>query len=256
MTLSRKLAAALAGVLALGAAARAADEVAVADNNPYTAIGIRNVFSLNPPTPVVQQQPEAPVKITANGIMTIFGVEQVLFKASGGPLKTEQSYILSEGQRQDDIEVLKIDEAKGTVKFNNHGIVQDLALANGTATGGTTVGAGTNPSFPNAGFAGRGPGRFNFPVRSPAPGVHSGNSGGSAENGGEPAFNSANGSTQTYQPPRSNLTPEEQVLMIEAQRAYYQAKGNPMAKILPPTSMTPQVTGEGSAPGPGGPGAP
>jgi len=38
---------------------------------------------------------------------------------------------------------------------------------------------------------------------------------------------------------------EQQVLMIEAQRLDYIQHGDPTAKILPPTEMTPQVTGQG-----------
>ncbi len=81
-----------------------------------------------------------PPKITPNGIMTIFGKLQVLFKVAGpakpGQPPKDESYVMCEGDRQDDIEVQKIDENSATITFNNHGVVQELALVAGTATGG------------------------------------------------------------------------------------------------------------------------
>ena len=46
--------------------------------------------------------------------------------AKPGPPAKDEMYILSEGQRQDDIEVIKIDEKKSLVTFNNHGFTQEL----------------------------------------------------------------------------------------------------------------------------------
>ena len=63
--------------------------------------------------------------------MTIFGTNQVLFKVSMTlPAKPaiEKSYILSEGQIQDGIEVLKISEKRRIVTFNNHGVIQTIPL--------------------------------------------------------------------------------------------------------------------------------
>jgi hypothetical protein len=65
--------------------------------------------------------------------MAIFGgTPQVLFKvvshATPPMSPTEKSCILSEGQRQDDIEVTHIDVKTGVVTFNNHGVVQEIPL--------------------------------------------------------------------------------------------------------------------------------
>jgi hypothetical protein len=103
-----------------------------ADANPYQGIVDRNVFGLKPPPPPVQTAPPKPppVKITLTGITTILGNKRVLMKAPvtgakpGAP--TEQSYILAEGQRDGDIEVLQIDEKKGEVKINNAGEIVTL----------------------------------------------------------------------------------------------------------------------------------
>jgi hypothetical protein len=90
--------------------------------------------------------------------MTIFGRDQALFKAGnmarpGQPSK-EEAYVLSEGERQDDIEVVKIDHVDGIITFNNHGTFQELPLvpakdSGGNAGGGLDVPNGL-PRFPVA----------------------------------------------------------------------------------------------------------
>ncbi len=106
-------------------------------NNPYAPIVARNVFGLNPPpSPESEQTSDPPSKITPNGIMSIFGQLQVLFKVDdtkpGQPLK-DKFYTLSEGERQDDIEITQINEKASVVTFNNHGTVQEIPLANTSA---------------------------------------------------------------------------------------------------------------------------
>src|SRR5208282_3259482 len=156
----------LAGGLALHAGLRAADPVS--PGNPYAPIATRNVFDIKPP-PLVdpnQAPAEPPPKITPNGITSVFGHLQVLFKVAvpakpGQPAK-DQCYILSEGQAQDDIEVTKIDEKAGLVTFNNHGTVQELPLIVGTASGPpapASGGPGPGPNIPGPGLA---PGRGNI----------------------------------------------------------------------------------------------
>ncbi len=102
---------------------------------PYQGIVERNVFSLRPPP--APPDPEAtkppPPKITLTGIITI-GRKQALMKTPPLPVKPgeqskgEQSYILTEGARQGDIEVLEIDEKAGSVKVNNSGTVVTLTF--------------------------------------------------------------------------------------------------------------------------------
>ena len=69
-----------------------------------------------PPTPEANKPP--PPKITLQGITTFVGIKRVLFKVQmppkpGDPPKGEQSFILAEGQRDGDIEVLEIDDKPG-----------------------------------------------------------------------------------------------------------------------------------------------
>ena len=262
----------LAGGLALAAAARA-DDLASADN-PYATVVSRNIFGLLPPptNPPEQKPPDPPVKITANGIMSIFGEWQVLFKTSvnkpGQPPK-DQSYMLSEGQQEDDIEVVKIDHKASIVTFNNHGVVQELPLANTPASGGPGGAAPGNP----------GPGFRNFPGR---PGMGGGGSGAGfvntfgargggygGGNPGEPGANpnfggnnpnagannangfggAASGNTITRLPGET-LSPEAEVISIEANRIATQALVD-QGKMppLPPTPMTPSdATGNNGQP--------
>jgi hypothetical protein len=128
----QKMAVCLAGGLALNANIYA-DNV-VMPHNPYSPIVTRNVFALSPPPPPEAEQPlsDPPPKITPNGTMSIFGQRQVLFKVTaaskpGQPVK-DAFYTLGEGESQDGIEVTHIDENASMVTFNNHGIMQEIAL--------------------------------------------------------------------------------------------------------------------------------
>ncbi len=122
--------------------------------NPYQGIVERNVFNLREPTPTTTEAPAAPPpKITLTGFTDILGNKRVLFKVQipakpPQPAK-EESYILAEGQRDGDIEVLEIDEEAGVAKFNNHGTVQTLDLANDGAKPPATPMPVAQPAVPN-----------------------------------------------------------------------------------------------------------
>lgn len=110
-------------------------------NNPYSPIAARNIFGLMPiPTnpPVNAALIAPPAKIMPNGIITIFGSPQVLFKVlpssvPGQPPAPEQSYILGEGESQDGIVVQKIDTEFAIIIFDNHGTIQELPLITGNS---------------------------------------------------------------------------------------------------------------------------
>jgi hypothetical protein len=223
--------------------------------NPYTAIVDRNIFNLVPiPTidPAANAKPpEPPAKITPNGIMTIFGQLQVIFKVAtptkpGAPAQ-DHSLVMSVGERQDDIEVTKIDEASRTITFNNHGVIQELSLTNATISspappvaGGPALGMIPRPSFgppPGSPAAAHNfnnrienhPNAYN-PNASAAPSF-----GGNGFGGNNSQINSQNA---------QSLSPEAQVIAIEAQRQQWQQQGNPAASLLPPTSITSQLQSE------------
>ena len=259
----------LAG-LSLAAAARA-DDLAVASpdlatpDNPYGTIITRNIFGLLPPptNPPDVKPPDPPVKITPNGITDIFGAWQVLFKATlPGPPPHEQSYRLSEGQQQDDIEVVKIDQRTKIVTFNNHGIEQNLPLAN-TPTSGGSGGAGqggSGPAFPNfpgrSGAGGGGAAAFITSIGTQGGGFRSGTPSGMGGNpggyGGNNAYGGANNgigfgnanTPRTYQPPPSVMTPDEASVLIEVQREQMQQRGIDANAIIPPTPLTQMIKQE------------
>lgn len=211
--------------------------------NPYAPIVTRNVFALVPiPVNTGPEVPaDPPPKITPNGIMTLFGNLQVLFKVTvsvpGLPTKDE-SHVLGVGEREDDIEVEKIDEKAAVITFNNHGVVQELPLVATAAAVPSPSGLG-RPTMPLGRFNpnNRVPLGYNSPfshpqenpanvVPTPAP---------------QPVVNSAPPAPSA--PAEPAMPVEQQVIMIEAQRMDMIQKGDPTAVIMPPTDMTPQVLG-------------
>ena len=232
-----------------------------ADNDPYGSIVRRNIFALNAPViPNPNQNAPPPPTITATGIMTIFGATQVLYKVTGNteprqsPAK-EQSYILSVGERQDDIEVVKIDEEGEIVTFNNHGVTQLIPLTKGSSQ------SGPMPTLPN------------FQPGVPTA-LSGGGYGGAVPNlifggarGAMQAFgNNGNGTgvnaAPAWGPPpppntaqQSALSPEGQIIMIAAQKAQAKSAGNPIWKIYPPTELD-EDAGTVNSSSPGGPSSP
>ena len=235
----------LAGSLALCSTASAR---AAAADNPYQMVVDRNVFGLKPPPP--PPDPEAtktpPPKITLQGFTTFGGIKRVLLKAQmpakpGEPPKGEQSFILAEGQRDGDIEVLEIDTRAGTVKVNDFGTITSLDFTNNgikTAAGpGAVPLPGVVPPPMKTVMAVPGPvgggsmGATPFPARS----LRQSGGGGSvtpqaAGGAGLPSVNVGGNSlalsgsganvnpSVTPQPTGSQLSPEERVLLYEANR--------------------------------------
>jgi len=255
-----KIVVCLASGLVLNAGTRADD--GVLPNNPYAPIVVRNVFSLNPaPTNDVNATPaDPPPKITLNGIMSIFGQLQALYKVavpakSGQPAKDEP-YILSEGQRQDEIEVTHIDEKAGLVTFNNHGTVQELPLVKANAPAVSTPMAAQGGPGPTRNFtppSGENGGRGRLadrPAGGPGPARNRGRSDGSPLTS-VPTSAGYSGQPQPQNTPQNtpqNLSPEAQVILMEAQRAQWQKEGNPAAAIIPPTELTSQNSPGGMPP--------
>jgi hypothetical protein len=240
-----RIAVCLAGGLALNASLHA--ETVLLPGNPYAPVVVRNIFGLNPP-PLVDPNAmpvEPPVKITPNGIMSIFGQLQVLFKVAGKP-PGQDAYTLSEGERQDDIEVTKIDEKAGIVTFNNHGIVQALPLVPATpsstpastpsfATGNSAV-PGVRPgrNFGGTGFGNTFGGRGDRERGGNNGGANSGNNSGGTTT-------SLNGGHASVQNPladqlSSGVTPETQPILIEANRIATQSQVD--SGELPPLPIT------------------
>jgi hypothetical protein len=203
--------------------ARAADDAL--PDNPYALVVTRNVFGLNPPAPVAKP---------------------------GQPAKDE-SYNLSEGQSEDDIEVIRIDEKNGLVTFNNHGTTQELPLIPGAASGGAPAASAGPVNMPGAiPMPGAMPNGGN-PFGGGAPGVRNPNLG----NGGNypgvnagPSFGGNSYGGNSGQPSQEAISPEAQVILIEKNRIETQDLVN-QGKMppLPPTPLTPDdATGNNGQP--------
>jgi hypothetical protein len=136
-----------------------------APENPYQGIVDRNVFDLKPPVDPASLVPPAlpPPKITLTGFTTILGNKRVLFKVQLPPRPPapakEEFYILSEGQRDGDVEVLEINDTAGVAKLNNHGTIQTLDLAeNGVKPSNTPIPSqGSGPKLLNRTPTGQNP---------------------------------------------------------------------------------------------------
>jgi hypothetical protein len=234
--------------------------------NPYAVIAERNVFGLVPLTPVTAttEDPSKDLpKIAPEGIMGYFGNLQVLFKvapAKPDPKAKEEYYTLSEGQMQDDIEVVKIDDANSMVTFNNHGTTQELPLVEtsnsgrGAPTGRGGVGGVNHGAAP--GFrANNGRGTI-IPFGARVGGPNGGPMNGATGFNGGPGtgMNSGNSSLKShiYQPPASTLTPQQAAVLIEAQRAKLletPANQRPYSpNILPTTPLTQYNTTDNNGP--------
>jgi hypothetical protein len=253
--------------------------------SPYQGVVERNVFGLKPPPP--PPDPEAtkppPPKIFLQGITTFGGIKRALLKAQmpakpGEPPKPDQSsFILAEGQRDGDIEVLEIDAKEGTVKVNDFGTITTLDFEhNGIKTPTAAPGPGAAPQ-PGGGLALPGAKPFGpaggggqpiptiRPMRLPLPGgaAASPASGGAtpvyasgtpASGGGTPSLALGGTSAPLYGstpaqaqpqpqaavPPTSQLSAEEQFLIIEANREQQKQLGqDKKLPPLPPTPLTP-----------------
>jgi len=118
--------------LAIGVALRAGAAATQSPENPYSAIVVRNVFDLKPLAPRSETKLIPPLKIILTGIVKIFREKQVFFKtldvANPGAPPKETSFILNEGERAGEIEVLEINESEGTIRVMNRGLEQSLSL--------------------------------------------------------------------------------------------------------------------------------
>ena len=243
-----KIVVCLASGLVLNAGTRADD--GVLPNNPYAPIVVRNIFGLNPPMPAEAGPPaEPPPKITLNGIMSILGRLQALYKVAGTPKPgqpaKDESYILSEGQRQDEIEVTHIDEKASLVTFNNHGTVQELLLVKANPPPVSTPMPAQGGPVPAQNF--RGPnGENNSRIPSRLGGGPAGGPGAARNRGrgdGSPLTTvpTRAGYSGQQQQPQNTITPEVQMIMIAAQHAKAQQEGDPVAALFPTTPIDPDA---------------
>jgi hypothetical protein len=250
-----------------GVAAFAGAMIVGAANNPYQAIVERNIFSLKPIPPVVPPEPPKPPAPTfvLNGITTLFGSKRVLLTATiptrpGDKPTPPLSLMLSEGERSGDIEIKEIDEKENIVKVEYQGAAMDpLTFAKNGAKlqnpppqfGGVPGAPPINPGLtlnpaggPSAGSAVAtfgDNGIKSLPTRTlrTSPGGVPGGAPGSLPVGGFGAP-----IPQRAAPaPQSNLSPEETTILMEVERQRLHNTGDPLARLMPPTELTPPGAG-------------
>ncbi len=116
---------------------------------PYQPIIDRNIFALKPPPPPPDPASEKPPppKITLTGIATILGKKLALMKTPPEPVKQGESskgehfYTLTEGQRDGELQVVKIDEKAQTVEVTFGGSPFTLNFTDNGVKGSATTGA-------------------------------------------------------------------------------------------------------------------
>lgn len=256
----------LLGGFALGTATYAAvnpesaNDSSAKGGNPYNVIVDRNVFDLRAPPPPISSQPTntPPPNIKLTGITTILGKKQALFMVQepappGKPANKEESFILTEGQRQGAIEVLEINNSakQPTVKIKNDGTVAVLtfekvnlpqAPASAPPALAGALGSPHSAHMPNM-IPPPGGGGYNhqnrFNNNNQPVGYNSGvNPNASGGLTSIPTRTTRSGYDQQQQP---QLTPEEQMIIMEVQRE--KNKNNPVIPPLPPTPLTPNAGG-------------
>jgi hypothetical protein len=106
---------------------------AVAATRDYSQIPERNLFGLHEPIvqPIEQPKPQLP-RIILNGITTM-GSKLAFLKVQfpqkpGEQPQAEQSFTMTERQRESGIEILEINEKAGTVRVNNSGTEMTLGF--------------------------------------------------------------------------------------------------------------------------------
>jgi hypothetical protein len=243
----------------------------VPDSEPsqYRSIPERNVFSLRPPpAQPAMTNPVAPLpKITLTGVTTILGNKRALMKVAPNGLKPadpakELSLILTEGQREGEIEVLQIDEKVGSVKVNNSGTIMLLTFEKDgvklPAAGPGSPGLPPQPhGFPKAGglppnplslpnnaaLRGTPPRTPRFPAAA-ATGLPQAASAVAPPVAGIPT---PTGTSPTTDP--EGLTAEEQAIISDLQR---QANSLTLSQVAPtPLNIADSQPAEGAEPVPG-----
>src|SRR6266481_118309 len=124
--------------------------------NPYQGIVDRNVFGLRPPPPPPSNEPPKPPipAINLTGITTILGKKMAFMTVQLPTKPGEQakpgptSFMLCEGERDGDIEVVSIDEVAGTVKVNDCGTITNVAFGKLPSTPAPTM-AGAPGGIPS-----------------------------------------------------------------------------------------------------------
>jgi len=140
--------------------------------NPYLVITNRNAFGLKPEQTAPKQEEirTPPAKVKLEGVMNLMGKRQAILRVSkqGVPPGQEPVLILGEGERDQDIEVISINDEAGEVKIKNAGVVSTITFEKQSTGPGLAPG---NISLPTPTIANI-PSRPNPILSTQAPAVH------------------------------------------------------------------------------------
>src|SRR5437660_1223069 len=127
--------------------------------NPYSGIVDRNVFGLKPPPPPAPPQEPAkpPSNIVLTGITTLSGKKRCFITVTGVPRAgapaAPESMMLMEGQREENIEIVSIDEKNGVVNLKEGEAAVTISFKENGVKGGpppALVGGGAPAPAPGA----------------------------------------------------------------------------------------------------------
>ncbi|HEX4342640.1 MAG TPA: hypothetical protein VH255_04575 [Verrucomicrobiae bacterium] len=242
-------------LLGLSLLAPAVRALADARPNQYDMISDRNVFKLKPLPPPIDPhavQPDPPIKVTLTGITTILGDALALLEAQ--PQGKPKIFLtLAEGQRENDISVISIDQKAGTVTIKNQDLTQTLDMGDAAKRAGAGGAmAGNSPVPSNLPMAAPGdnsvrdlrsrsiPTRRDMRVTTSGDNSTAPNSGPNFGGGSSGMTMSGNTGSQTAAQ-GDTMTPEEQVVQMEVNREL--TKNQVIQGQLPPpppTIMTPK----------------
>jgi hypothetical protein len=262
-----------------------------ATSNPYQGIVDRNVFGLKdppPPAPPPDTNKQQGPALTLVGIMNILGKNTAClsFQSPAKPNEPPKptSLMLTQGQREGEIEILEIDINNRSVQVSSYGAITNLTFEkNGIKGSGgpstPTPGIAAIPA-PQPAAATFTPGGSSFPgikgipprmIRTGQPGQP----GQPGAEGSSPAvftpgstvgstpgsFNFTPGATppQPQGLQHDNLTPEQREVLLEANHLSDLQKGDPKASIYPPSFLNPNrnlAPAQGTTQPQPGPGAP
>jgi hypothetical protein len=260
-------------------------------DSPYGSITLRNVFDLRPmpPPPTNVPPPEAPPNVDLIGVTTLLGYPQGVFAVHEKGKPTTDSFIMKDGERQGALEVISISMASKSARVKIDDKLTELTLVEPKAgpAGGMAVAGAAGAMAPGmAGNIGR-PGFVpqpqpylgspqggggGVPNTYPVPPVNPGASPYGGVNPASANLNFSGAGAQSYANPLGvssgtptrpvrtevNITPQQQALMMEAQRAEAIKNGSPIANLIPPTMLTPliQQDAQGQNQAPTGPPVP
>jgi len=204
-----------------------------------------------PPEP---PKPPTP-KVTLTGITTLLGRKRALFKAQMPPKPPdpahEQSFILAEGERDGDIELLAIDEKAGSIKITFSGTEMTVPFdkESNKMAGGAPGAPMPNPFAPQAtapanpfappASGGVGAGIQTIPTRT----LLTPQTAESANPAGQPlgqALPQAAADSAT-----AGLSPEESVLMSAANRLKREQEWRDQGRAVPHLPVHPSLQGLG-----------